>query len=312
MPSTITTYYTFQPATKARASQVNTNFSNYRGDVLPINENTASASDNVHYLGGPDHYWAGAYFGQIDFRTSTTTATLILKGDTTNTTGAFLFQIEGVNKAQVLTDGLVLAGATTTANAKFEVSQSATTGAMDLKFGTSTITSWDNGGLQRRSLDVGYFTTGTAPIGGYVLTGFTTLASVAVNSLTGQTFTSNRINTRGGGIIRFQMHSGYVSRLSAVGDPMDKDFLVIDVYYGPTTTSLTLFYTYPIVTDYAWNGVSLTSFIAWGDINFMTYLTSYTAGEVVFQTIIHGFSSGYAYYGTYSFSCGAGVFIEEI
>ncbi len=106
MPSTITTYYTFQPATKARSSQVNTNFSNYRGDLLPINENTVSASNHTHYLGASDHYWAGAYLDQIDLRTSTTTATLILKGDTSNTTGAFLFQIEGSTVAQIGASGI--------------------------------------------------------------------------------------------------------------------------------------------------------------------------------------------------------------
>lgn len=131
MPSTITTYYTFSPATKARSSQVNTNFSNYRGDLLPINENTTSSSDNTHYLGGPDHYWAGAYLGQIDLRTSTSTASLIMKGQTSNTTGAFEWLIEGVTTGvltptgftgeSIQNDSFQLFEVTYTANGSFTV-----------------------------------------------------------------------------------------------------------------------------------------------------------------------------------------------
>ena len=106
MPSTITTYYTFQPATKARSSQVNTNFSNYRGDLLPINEATATASNEVHNLGAIDHRWNTAYLNEVDLKTSTSTASLILKGDTTNANGAFLFQIEGVTKTEIGSTGL--------------------------------------------------------------------------------------------------------------------------------------------------------------------------------------------------------------
>lgn len=106
MPSTITTYYTFQPATKARSSQVNTNFSNYRGDLIPINEATASSSNNTHYLGAPDHYWAGAYCQQVSFGYMTTTAIPVLVGDTTNTTGAYDFKIGGTTVAYVGASGL--------------------------------------------------------------------------------------------------------------------------------------------------------------------------------------------------------------
>lgn len=107
MPSsaTVTTYYTFSANTKARASQVNANFSNHRGHNIPINTNTATASDNTHDLGASDHYWRSAYLGEVDLRTSTTTATLILKGDTSATLGAFLFQIEGVTKAVINSSG---------------------------------------------------------------------------------------------------------------------------------------------------------------------------------------------------------------
>lgn len=131
MPSTITTYYTFAAATKARSSQVNTNFSNYRGDLLPINETTQTASDLTHNLGSTDHRWNKTFTSEVDLTTSTTTATLILKGDTAKTTGAFVFQIEGVTKAYVGASGLsndsieptgrTVLGLTYTANGSFTV-----------------------------------------------------------------------------------------------------------------------------------------------------------------------------------------------
>lgn len=57
MPNTITAYYTFAPGKKARSANVNTNFSNYRGTVLPIEEDTATASHQSHDLGATDHQW---------------------------------------------------------------------------------------------------------------------------------------------------------------------------------------------------------------------------------------------------------------
>src|SRR6266540_2120225 len=131
MPSTITVYHSFQPATKARSSQVNTNFSNYRGDLLPINENTASASDNTHFLGGSDHYWAGAFLGYSKFRSSTTTAGVIARADTAATAGAFLLEISSITVANcgpngftgesIEVDSFQLFSLTITANTVFTV-----------------------------------------------------------------------------------------------------------------------------------------------------------------------------------------------
>lgn len=68
MPNTITTYHTFSPDTKARSSEVNTNFSNHRGDLIPINENTVSASDVSHDLGTSDHRWKTAYIENAQWK----------------------------------------------------------------------------------------------------------------------------------------------------------------------------------------------------------------------------------------------------
>ena len=61
MPNTITAFITMVAGTKARAGHVNTNFNNYRGTLLPINTDTASASHQTHDLGSSDHYWRRAY-----------------------------------------------------------------------------------------------------------------------------------------------------------------------------------------------------------------------------------------------------------
>ena len=73
MPDTITAYNTFSPNTKARATEVNTNFSNHRGTLVPINANTASASDLTHDLGSADHKWRKLYVQDITYDGSTST-----------------------------------------------------------------------------------------------------------------------------------------------------------------------------------------------------------------------------------------------
>ena len=55
--NTITAFYTFVARTRARANQVNTNFEAIRGNFIPINTDTATASHQVHNLGSVDHQW---------------------------------------------------------------------------------------------------------------------------------------------------------------------------------------------------------------------------------------------------------------
>lgn len=101
MPSTITTYHSFSAGTKARASQVNTNFSNHRGDNLPIYETTAAASDMVHNLGAADHRWSGGFLGYVDFKANTTTGGVVLRGDLAVTAGALICQIASITVAKI-------------------------------------------------------------------------------------------------------------------------------------------------------------------------------------------------------------------
>lgn len=66
MPSTatITSYFTFSAPSRARATQVNNNFMNHRGHLIPINTDTATASNNTHDIGSTDHLYRNAYLGK--------------------------------------------------------------------------------------------------------------------------------------------------------------------------------------------------------------------------------------------------------
>lgn len=63
MPSTatITAFNTFVAGTRARAADVNTNFTNFRGHIVPTNADTQTASNNTHDLGATDHQWRRLY-----------------------------------------------------------------------------------------------------------------------------------------------------------------------------------------------------------------------------------------------------------
>lgn len=69
MPDTITTYHDLstKAGQKAIAAQVAHNFSMHRGDILPVNSDTATASDNAHDLGKSDHRIRRAYLGNAPY-----------------------------------------------------------------------------------------------------------------------------------------------------------------------------------------------------------------------------------------------------
>lgn len=106
MPDTITSFTEFAAGTKARAAQVNENFANYRGNLLPINALTASASHLTHNLGSTSHRFLTSYVGQVDFESSTATAAVAVKGDTSATAGALLIQIASTTVARVTPTGI--------------------------------------------------------------------------------------------------------------------------------------------------------------------------------------------------------------
>lgn len=59
--ATITSFFTFIAGTKAKAAEVNTNFQNFRGHLLPTNTDTTTASDITHDLGASDKRWRTLY-----------------------------------------------------------------------------------------------------------------------------------------------------------------------------------------------------------------------------------------------------------
>ena len=79
MPTTITAYTTFTTG-PAFSSQVDANFSNHRGTLIPINTDTVSAGDLTHHLGQSDHRWDQAFVRELMLSDVTTTGLKIRGG----------------------------------------------------------------------------------------------------------------------------------------------------------------------------------------------------------------------------------------
>lgn len=61
--ATITAFYSFSAGTQIRSSEHNTNFGNFRGHIIPVDPNTATAATSGTYdLGADDHYWRANHF----------------------------------------------------------------------------------------------------------------------------------------------------------------------------------------------------------------------------------------------------------
>lgn len=78
MPSTltITSFYSFSAGTTIRSSEVNTNFSNFRGHIIPVDPNTSTAATTRTYdLGASDHAWRYTYTQQVNLYADTAGAT---------------------------------------------------------------------------------------------------------------------------------------------------------------------------------------------------------------------------------------------
>lgn len=108
MPSTatITAFYSFTANTKAKASQVNTNFSNFRGHIVAIDPNTTTAINETYDLGSTEYRWRTGYFREIDLKSNTTTGqSLQIVGDTSSGNGKFNFHIGSTIPAQVTNNG---------------------------------------------------------------------------------------------------------------------------------------------------------------------------------------------------------------
>ena len=71
MPSspTITSFPVFAPRTLITSADHNTNFSNFRGHMIPIDPNTATASDSTYDLGSTEYAWNNLYVNNIVYGT---------------------------------------------------------------------------------------------------------------------------------------------------------------------------------------------------------------------------------------------------
>jgi hypothetical protein len=77
MPSsaTITSFYSFTALTRIKSAEVNANFSNYRGHIIPISPTTATGSTLSYDLGSTEYIWNSLYARH-----------LLMYGDTTAST----------------------------------------------------------------------------------------------------------------------------------------------------------------------------------------------------------------------------------
>jgi len=138
--ATITSYYTFAANTKARASYVNTNFSNYRGHIVPIEPLTITANNLSYDLGSSEYRWRSIYCRDIDFRGSTTTAAqLLLRGDTSASNKALVLDIDSVERYRFGLD-------------KCSFSIPTTTGYFDHIINGTTISSLKVGGVYANTI----------------------------------------------------------------------------------------------------------------------------------------------------------------
>lgn len=98
MPNTLTTFYTLVAGNRAKASHMNINFSAFRGDLIPINTDTATSSDNAHDLGTSEHRWRTGYFGtSLNLEGSTSTTNITIVPDQAATSGGFAVAVGSNN-----------------------------------------------------------------------------------------------------------------------------------------------------------------------------------------------------------------------
>lgn len=278
MPNTITTYFEFTVGGKARSSEVNTNFANHRGTLVPINADTASSSHLTHDIGSSEHRWNVGYFGTLDMTGATTTAALKFDPDTAHTLGC-LDLLAGTSTLSTTKFGSFgFAGHTTTEFTKLQY-QTTTGGTFDLLRGSATIATYTTDGMKHRTKAPLEYTTSSAPIGTALFLGNTSV-SMAVDTSASVTICSARINAKGGGLIEFGIRNGPVSVNSDTIASTNVIFSILG-YIGSTTTNMTLCGQTLYFSSAGGNTIgagTLTPFVH----------NSYTAGEVVLELRILG------------------------
>ncbi len=319
MPATITEFFTFAPGTKARSSEVNTNFSNFRGTIVPINTNTASSSDLTHDLGATDHRWNVGYLGSVNLSGMTTTTNITFVGRTDLTIGG----AELKNGSATLTNfdigGIGFAGLTTTQYTKFKYQAGVAAGALDLLMGSSTLGTWTTDGLRHRTKAPLEWTTTASAVGTSLFVA-NTIASFACTS-GALTLGTYRFTAKGSGVIVVRlvssefMISTNTTTAANIGVPLR-------LYKGATTTALTIAASWVF---HAQGGIALTApaYIISGTVNIVNgttipypllefHDTSVAAGEIVYEWRAIGVT-GFPTNSTPRFYVmGGSVFIQEL
>lgn len=88
MSETVTSFYSFRNGRPARSSEMNTNFINFKGDVLPINTDTETSSHQTHNVGSSDYRWTGLYCNNFYFTANTLTNNFQIEANRIDTTGS--------------------------------------------------------------------------------------------------------------------------------------------------------------------------------------------------------------------------------
>lgn len=99
--ATITSFYTFQGNTKARATNVNSNFSNFRGHLLPIDPNTITCIGDTYDVGSVEYRFNKGWFNYIEYDRPTTTCSVTQYSNTAVTAGSLVTQINSVSVSEI-------------------------------------------------------------------------------------------------------------------------------------------------------------------------------------------------------------------
>lgn len=214
--STITAFYSFTANSRARASQVNANFSIFRGHILPVDPNTQTAVNNTYDLGSTEYRWRTGYFKTLDFDRSGAN-TITVSADANTSAAELVFSMGGVEKARINTNGLFspLAEAGTISASAGRLALGNTIGFSTISLNTSS-TSWAGSTI-------------TLAVTGRAVRIFTTPA--LVGTAASQYFIASR-NTTTGGNVYITLYRGdtavssYQFPVSSVYQPPVRAFLL--------------------------------------------------------------------------------------
>jgi len=171
--ATITSFYTFTGNTKARATNVNTNFSNFRGHLLPIDPNTISCIGDTYDIGSVEYRFNKAWVNYVEFDRPTTTCSVTQFSNTAVTAGSLITQINSNTVSDVSYN-------------YNKISVPLTSGVNETKIGGLTACSIKNDGawFKRSAMTTAASALGVARLNGHLSTRYTTIGTYYVSGAT--------------------------------------------------------------------------------------------------------------------------------